>query len=74
VAFMRAGGGSNANLRAVCAGSMEIFRHLRPTRGVLRSAFMVAVKSLQSISEVRYGVPPHERWFVSALRENRKSA
>jgi len=74
VAFMRAGGGSNANLRAVYAGSMEIFHHLRPTRGLLRSAFMVAVKSLQSISEVRYGVPPHERWFEPALRENRKSA
>ena len=74
IAFMRHGGVSNANLRAVYNGSMEIFRHLRPVYGTLRSAFMLGMKTLQSISEVRYGVPPHGRWFKAALRENRKSA
>jgi len=74
VAFMRAGGVSNANLRAVYNGSMEIFRHLRPVHGALRSAFMVSMKTLQSLSEIRFGVPPYGRWFAGALRENRKSA
>jgi glycosyltransferase involved in cell wall biosynthesis len=74
VAFMRGGGAANAGLRAICLGSMEIFRHLRATHGVVRSAVMVMTKSVQSISEVRYGTPPHERWFEAGLRENRKSA
>jgi glycosyltransferase involved in cell wall biosynthesis len=74
IGFMRAGGVSNADLRAVYKGSREIYRHLRPVHGALRAALMVAVKSLQSISEVRYGTPPHGRWFEPALRENRKSA
>jgi len=74
VAFMRAGGAANAGLRAIYLGSMEIFRHLRPIHGAVRSALMVAAKTLQSVSEVRYGVPPHVRWFEAGLREKRKSA
>ena len=65
VAFMRAGGAANAGLRAVWLGSREIYAHLQPTRGVVRSALMVLVKTLQSLSELRYGRCPHGRWFVN---------
>jgi glycosyltransferase involved in cell wall biosynthesis len=65
VAFMRAGGAANAGLRAVWLGSREIYSHLRATHGVVRSAMMVLVKTLQSVSELRYGRCRHERWFVS---------
>jgi glycosyltransferase involved in cell wall biosynthesis len=64
VAFMRAGGAANSGLRAVYRGSMEIYRHLLPTHGVVRSLAMVAVKSLQSICEVRYGTLADRRWFT----------
>ncbi len=64
VAFMRAGGAANAGLRAVWLGSREIYSHLRPTHGVVRSAIMVLVKTLQSVSELRYGRCRHERWFT----------
>ena len=64
VAFMRAGGAANAGLRAVWLGSREIYAHLLPTRGVVRSALMVLVKTLQSLSELRYGRCRHGRWFA----------
>jgi glycosyltransferase involved in cell wall biosynthesis len=64
VAFMRAGGAANAGLRAVWVGSGEIYAHLLPTYGVVRSAIMVLVKTLQSLSELRYGRCRHGRWFV----------
>jgi glycosyltransferase involved in cell wall biosynthesis len=65
VAFMRAGGAANAGLRAVSLGSREIYAHLLPTHGVVRSAIMVLVKTLQSLSELRYGRCRHGRWFAS---------
>jgi glycosyltransferase involved in cell wall biosynthesis len=65
VAFMRAGGAANAGLRAVWLGSREIYAHLLPTHGVVRSATMVLVKTLQSLSELRYGRCRHGRWFAS---------
>lgn len=65
VAFMRAGGAANAGLRAVWLGSREIYSHILPTHGVVRSAIMVLVKTLQSVSELRYGRCRHDRWFVS---------
>jgi glycosyltransferase involved in cell wall biosynthesis len=65
VAFMRAGGAANAGLRAVWLGSREIYAHLVPTHGIVRSASMVLVKTLQSLSELRYGRCRHGRWFVS---------
>lgn len=68
VAFMRAGGAANAGLRAIYRGSVEIYRHLLPTHGVVRSVAMVLAKSLQSFMEVRYGRTPHERWFEAYLR------
>jgi glycosyltransferase involved in cell wall biosynthesis len=64
VAFMRAGGAANAGLRAVWLGSREIYAHLQPTHGVVRSAIMVLVKTLQSLSELRYGRCRHGRWFA----------
>jgi glycosyltransferase involved in cell wall biosynthesis len=65
VAFMRAGGAANAGLRAAWLGTREIYAHLVPTRGVVRSAIMVLVKTLQSLSELRYGRCRHGRWFAS---------
>ena len=64
VAFMRAGGAANSGLGAVCGGSMEIFRHFRPIRGAAGAAAMVFVKSLQSVSEMRYGTIVAPRWFA----------
>jgi hypothetical protein len=60
---MRAGGAANAGLRAVLLGSIEIFRHLIPMHGIVKAAAMVAIKTLQSLGELRYGRCPHERWF-----------
>lgn len=65
--FMRAGGAANAGLKAIWLGSAEIFSHLVPVHGVVKSAAMVAVKSLQSALELRYGKCPHERWFSASV-------
>ncbi len=70
VAFMRAGGAANTGWQAIYAGSAEIFRHLAPTHGRCRAAAMVAVKTLQSLSEVRYGRCPHQRWFDRAVADS----
>jgi glycosyltransferase involved in cell wall biosynthesis len=64
VTFMRAGGAANAGLRAVWLGTREIYAHLVPTRGVVRSAIMVLVKTLQALGELRYGRCRHGRWFA----------
>jgi glycosyltransferase involved in cell wall biosynthesis len=65
LAFMEAGGAANAGLKAVCRGSFEIYRHLAAEVGGARAALMVLVKTLQSISEIRFGRCPHECWFIS---------
>ena len=67
VAFMRAGGAANAGLRALWLGTREIYAHLLPTHGVVRSVIMVLVKTLQSLSELRYGRCRHGRWFASGV-------
>lgn len=64
IAFMRAGGAANGSLAAMWLGTREIHAHLRRHRGRLRSASMALVKTLQSLSEVRYGPCPHRRWFA----------
>jgi hypothetical protein len=66
VAFMREGGAANAGLRALWLGTREIYAHLVPTRGVFRSVTMVMVKTLQSLSELRFGRCRHSRWFAKA--------
>jgi glycosyltransferase involved in cell wall biosynthesis len=63
VAFMEAGGAANAGLKAVCRGTLEIYRHLSAEVGGARASLMVLIKTLQSISEIRFGRCPHERWF-----------
>jgi glycosyltransferase involved in cell wall biosynthesis len=65
VTFMRAGGAANAGLRALWLGTREIYAHLVPTHGIVRSVIMVLVKTLQSLSELRYGRCRHGRWFAS---------
>lgn len=63
VAFMLAGGAANAGFGAMVRGSMEIYRHLRRSHGVPRSAAMLAAKTLQSVSEVRYGRAGGKPWM-----------
>ena len=65
VAFMEAGGAANAGLQAVCRGTFEIYRHLSAEVGSAKAALMVLVKTLQSVSEIRFGRCPHEHWFTS---------
>jgi glycosyltransferase involved in cell wall biosynthesis len=64
IAFMRAGGAANAGLGAMWIGTGEIYRHLRLSYGAIRSAAMVSIKTIQSVSEVRWGQVPHGRWFA----------
>lgn len=63
LAFMQAGGAANAGLKAICLGSFEIFRHLSGEVGGAKAALMVVVKTVQSISEIRFGRCPHSCWF-----------
>jgi glycosyltransferase involved in cell wall biosynthesis len=63
VAFMQAGGAANAGLKAACRGTLEVYRHLSAEVGVVRASLMVLIKALQSVSEIRFGRCPHERWF-----------
>jgi glycosyltransferase involved in cell wall biosynthesis len=63
ITLMRPGGSANANLKAMQLGTVEIYRHLVPTYGRMRAAAMVSVKTMQSLSEIRYGRCPHNRWF-----------
>jgi hypothetical protein len=63
VAFMQAGGAANGGLKAVCRGTFEVYRHLSPEIGGARASLMVLIKTLQSVSEIRFGRCPHEQWF-----------
>ena len=65
VAFMEAGGAANAGLKAVCRGTFEIYRHQSADVGRSKAALMVLIKTLQSVSEIRFGRCPHEHWFNS---------
>ena len=64
VAFMEAGGAANAGLKAMRLGTFEIYRHLSAEVGSAKAALMVLIKTLQSISELRFGSCPHQCWFV----------
>ena len=65
VAFMRAGGAANSGWKAMNTGTGEVYRHLRGIYGPLRATSMTLVKTLQSLTELRWGRCPHERWFSS---------
>ncbi len=67
VAFMRAGGRSNADVRSMYRATKEFYRELCATYPPVRAAGMVLLKTLQSLEEVRLGRCPHERWFASAI-------
>ena len=69
VSFMRAGGAANKGPGALWLGTREIYAHLVPTHGVVRSVIMVLVKTLQSLSELRYGRCRHRRWFATTCNE-----
>lgn len=64
VAFMRAGGAANNGVKAMYLGTREIYRHLLGAHGPVRAASMALVKTVQSLSELRFGKCPHERWFA----------
>ena len=64
VAFMEAGGAANAGLKAMRLGTFEIYRHLSAEVGRAKAVLMVLIKTLQSISEIRFGSCPHQCWFV----------
>ena len=66
VAFMQAGGAANAGLNTVYRGTLELYRHLSGEVGGTKAVVMVLVKTLQSLSEVRYGRCPQERWFADS--------
>jgi glycosyltransferase involved in cell wall biosynthesis len=65
IAFMESGGAANAGLKAVCRGTLEVYRHLSAEVGGAKATLMVLVKTLQSVSEIRFGRCPHECWFTS---------
>ena len=63
IAVMQPGGAANSGLKAMLSGSLEIYRHLLPQLGGAKAALIVLIKTLQSLSEIRFGRCPHERWF-----------
>ena len=67
IAFMRAGGAANAGLKSICKGSIEIYRHLLVTHHRAKAAVMVLIKTIQSVSEIRIGRCPHDRWFAHRI-------
>lgn len=69
VAFMRAGGAANAGLKSMCKGTAETYRHLLRTHHFARAIGMVFVKTLQSVSEIRFGRCPHNRWFIGEITQ-----
>jgi glycosyltransferase involved in cell wall biosynthesis len=64
VAFMQSGGAANAGLKAMCLGTFEVYRHLSAEVGSAKALLMVLIKTLQSISEIRFGRCPHQCWFI----------
>jgi glycosyltransferase len=64
ITFMQAGGAANAGAQAVARGTLEVYRHLSAEVGGLKALLMVLIKTLQSISEIRFGRCPHEMWFA----------
>jgi hypothetical protein len=67
VTFMRIGGASNAGPRVMYLATVEFYKHLVSTYSHARAAGIVAVKTLQSLTELRFGRCRHARWFASAM-------
>jgi glycosyltransferase involved in cell wall biosynthesis len=65
IAFMEAGGAANAGVKAMARGTLEVYRHQSGKVGGAMASLMVLIKTLQSVSEIRLGRCPHERWFSS---------
>jgi glycosyltransferase involved in cell wall biosynthesis len=63
IAFMQAGGAANAGVKAMARGTLEVYRHLSGEVGGAKASLMVLIKTLQSVSEIRFGRCPHEQWF-----------
>jgi hypothetical protein len=63
ISFMLEGGAANAGFGAMLLGTRELFRSLSGNVGICKAAFMVVVKTLQSISELRFGKCPDYRWY-----------
>jgi glycosyltransferase involved in cell wall biosynthesis len=74
VAFMRAGGAANAGLKSMYKGTVEIYRYLSRTHHYARAMLMVFVKTMQSLSEIRFGRCPHHRWFARTIAQERSNA
>jgi hypothetical protein len=69
VAFMRAGGAATAGCGALLSGTLETYRHLRRTHRAGRAATMVLIKTLQTLSELRFGKLADRRWFTQLASE-----
>jgi len=63
IAFMQAGGAANAGVKAMVRGTLEVYHRLSAEVGSARASLMVLIKTLQSVSEFRFGRCPHEGWF-----------
>jgi glycosyltransferase involved in cell wall biosynthesis len=63
IAFMQAGGAANAGVKAMVRGTQEVYRHLSAEVGGARASLMVSIKTLQSLSEIRFGRCAQEMWF-----------
>lgn len=63
VAVMQPGGAANSGLKALLSGTLEVYRHQLRQLGGAKAALIVLVKTLQSVSEIRFGRCPHKRWF-----------
>jgi len=74
IAFMQAGGNANSSWRAMWRGTKETYRYLGTRYGRARALGMVLAKTLQSVSEIRYGQPPHERWFAASVSANSRGS
>jgi glycosyltransferase involved in cell wall biosynthesis len=74
VAFMRIGGASNQGVRTMLSATLEFYRRLASIHGAWRAAAIVVIKTLQSLTEVRIGRCPHQRWFATASSATRPMA
>ncbi len=74
IAFMRSGGAANSGIKSVYKGTVEIYQHLLRTHRFPRAMCMVFVKTLQSISEIRIGRCPNDRWFIGAISQRSPAA